>query len=51
MSVTYVDAIRDAQEKLLREDPRVFLYGQDISQFGGAFKATKGPPNCEISWP
>jgi len=42
MSVTYVDAIREAQETLLREDPRVFLYGQDISKFGGAFKATKG---------
>ncbi|MEM9237129.1 MAG: transketolase C-terminal domain-containing protein [Verrucomicrobiota bacterium] len=42
MSITYVDAIREAQETLLKEDPRVFLYGQDIAQFGGAFKATKG---------
>ena len=42
MSVTYIDAIREAQERLLREDERVFLYGQDISSFGGAFKATKG---------
>ncbi|MES2997190.1 MAG: transketolase C-terminal domain-containing protein [Verrucomicrobiota bacterium] len=42
MSVTYIDAIREAQETLLREDPRVFLYGQDIGVFGGAFKATKG---------
>ena len=42
MSVTYIDAIREAQETLLREDPRVFLYGQDIATFGGAFKATKG---------
>lgn len=42
MSITYVDAIREAQEHLLKEDPRVFLYGQDISRFGGAFKATKG---------
>ena len=42
MSVTYIDAIRAAQEKLLREDERVFLYGQDIGVFGGAFKATKG---------
>ena len=42
MSVTYIDAIREAQEKLLRDDPRVFLYGQDIAGFGGAFKATKG---------
>ena len=42
MSVTYIDAIREAQEKLLRDDERVFLYGQDIGVFGGAFKATKG---------
>lgn len=42
MSVTYIDAIREAQGKLLSEDPRVFLYGQDIANFGGAFKATKG---------
>lgn len=42
MSVTYIDAIREAQEHLLRDDERVFLYGQDIATFGGAFKATKG---------
>jgi len=42
VSVTYIDAIREAQEHLLRDDERVFLYGQDIATFGGAFKATKG---------
>ena len=42
MSVTYIDAIRQAQEDLLGEDPDVFIYGQDIGHFGGAFKATKG---------
>src|SRR3954449_8204413 len=43
MSVTYLEAIRAAQTKLLREDDRVFIYGQDISgKFGGPFKATKG---------
>lgn len=42
MSVTYIDAIREAQEKLLHDDERVFIYGQDIGTFGGAFKATKG---------
>lgn len=42
MSVTYIDAIRSAQESLLREDPSVFIYGQDIAEFGGAFKATQG---------
>ena len=41
MSITYLEAIREAQAKALREDPSVFIYGQDIAQFGGAFKATK----------
>ena len=39
--MTYLDAIRSAQEKALRDDPRVFIYGQDVGGFGGAFKATK----------
>jgi acetoin:2,6-dichlorophenolindophenol oxidoreductase subunit beta len=40
--ITYLEAIRAAQHKLLSDDPRVFIYGQDIAEFGGAFKATKG---------
>jgi acetoin:2,6-dichlorophenolindophenol oxidoreductase subunit beta len=40
-SITYLEAIRLAQEKALADDPRVFLYGQDVGNFGGAFKATK----------
>lgn len=48
MAVTYIDAIRDAQEKALEENPKVFLYGQDIGKFGGAFKATKG---LQERWP
>jgi len=40
--ITYLEAIREAQHKALSDDPRVFLYGQDIGTFGGAFKATKG---------
>ncbi len=41
MSLTYLEAIREAQARLLAEDPRVFIYGQDVGAFGGAFKATK----------
>ncbi len=41
MSVTYLEAIRAAQQRALAEDPRVFIYGQDVGVFGGAFKATK----------
>ena len=42
MSITYLDAIREAQARALAEDPRVYIYGQDVGAFGGAFKATKG---------
>src|SRR5499433_1830849 len=41
MSITYLEAIREAQARALADDPRVFIYGQDIGGFGGAFKATK----------
>ncbi len=40
--VTYIDAIREAQREMLREDESVFIYGQDVGHFGGAFKATQG---------
>lgn len=39
--ITYLEAIREAQCEALESDPRVYLYGQDIGAFGGAFKATK----------
>src|SRR5438105_12572302 len=43
MSITYLEAIREAQAKLLRDNEDVFIYGQDVGgTFGGAFKATKG---------
>lgn len=48
MPVTYIDAIRDAQEQALENNDKVFLYGQDIGKFGGAFKATKG---LQERWP
>jgi pyruvate dehydrogenase E1 component beta subunit/2-oxoisovalerate dehydrogenase E1 component beta subunit len=41
VSISYLEAIREAQARALRENPAVFLYGQDIAAFGGAFKATK----------
>ena len=48
MSITYLDAIREAQAHALRDDPRVFIYGQDVGAFGGAFKATK---NLAVEFP
>lgn len=41
MAITYLEAIREAQEKVLAEDDSVYIYGQDVAGFGGAFKATK----------
>ncbi|ODU23177.1 MAG: transketolase [Verrucomicrobia bacterium SCN 57-15] len=41
MSITYLEAIREAQARALADDPRVYIYGQDVGNFGGAFKATK----------
>ena len=41
VAITYLEAIREAQARALAEDPRVFIYGQDVGRFGGAFKATK----------
>ena len=39
---TYVEAIREGiQEEMVRDD-RVFLLGEDIGIYGGAFKVTKG---------
>src|SRR5271156_1355163 len=45
MSITYLEAIRAAQAKALADDERVFIYGQDVGAFGGAFKATKNLAN------
>jgi len=46
--ITYLEAIREAQARALREDPRVYIYGQDVGFFGGAFKATK---NLAVEFP
>ncbi|MFW6078009.1 MAG: alpha-ketoacid dehydrogenase subunit beta [Gemmatimonadota bacterium] len=40
--VTYLEAIRAALREELRRDPDVFLIGEDIGEYGGAFKVTKG---------
>ncbi len=39
---TYIDAIRRALLEEMERDANVFLMGQDIARFGGAFRATKG---------
>jgi pyruvate/2-oxoglutarate/acetoin dehydrogenase E1 component len=39
---TYLDAIREAMIEEVRRDPRVFLIGEDVGLYGGAFKTSAG---------
>jgi len=41
-TMTLLQAISDALRYEMRRDERVFLLGEDIAEFGGAFKVTKG---------
>jgi pyruvate/2-oxoglutarate/acetoin dehydrogenase E1 component len=40
--MTYLEAISDALREEMRRDETVFCLGEDIGQFGGAFKVTDG---------
>lgn len=40
--MTYIEAITHALQYEMERDPSVFLIGEDIGSYGGAFKATKG---------
>ena len=39
---TYLQAISDGLRQEMRRDERVFLIGQDVGVYGGAFKVTQG---------
>jgi pyruvate/2-oxoglutarate/acetoin dehydrogenase E1 component len=41
-TMTYLQAISDAMRQEMRADERVFVMGEDIGVFGGAFKVTDG---------
>jgi 2-oxoisovalerate dehydrogenase E1 component beta subunit len=40
--ITYLEAIRDALWEEMERDENVFLLGEDIGAYGGAFKVTEG---------
>jgi pyruvate/2-oxoglutarate/acetoin dehydrogenase E1 component len=40
--VTYREAVREAITDALRRDPRVFLMGEDVGAYGGAYAVSKG---------
>src|SRR5438105_1734804 len=42
VDLRYLDAIADGLRAALRADDRVVLLGQDIAEYGGAFKVTDG---------
>ena len=41
-SITYRDAIREGLAEEMARDRRVLFYGEDVADYGGAFKLTKG---------
>jgi pyruvate/2-oxoglutarate/acetoin dehydrogenase E1 component len=40
--ITYVEAVREALRQAMQADERVFLIGEDIGTYGGAFGVTAG---------
>src|SRR5580692_10347816 len=40
--LSYLEAIREALEEEMRRDPKVFVLGEDVGPYGGAFGATQG---------
>jgi pyruvate dehydrogenase E1 component beta subunit len=42
MKMTYREALRDAIRSAMRSDERVFLMGEDVGAYGGAFGVSLG---------
>lgn len=40
--ISYREALREALQEALKNDPRVFLMGEDVGRYGGAYAVTKG---------
>src|SRR5690349_19996161 len=40
--LSYLEAIREALAEEMRRDPKVFILGEDVGAYGGAFGATQG---------
>jgi pyruvate dehydrogenase E1 component beta subunit len=41
-TMTYREALREAHREALARDPRVFVMGEDVGRYGGAYAVTKG---------
>jgi len=42
LEMRFIDAIQDALREAMRKHPELVLMGQDIAEYGGAFKVTEG---------
>ncbi len=42
MKTTYREAVRSALSEALRSDARIFLMGEDVGRYGGAFAVSRG---------
>jgi len=42
MRVSYRDAVREAIRAAMRDDPRVFLMGEDVGRYGGTYAVSHG---------
>jgi pyruvate dehydrogenase E1 component beta subunit len=42
---TYRDALREAHIEAMKRDPRVFLMGEDVANYGGAYAVSRGLVN------
>jgi 2-oxoisovalerate dehydrogenase E1 component beta subunit len=40
--LTYLEAIREGLAEEMRRDPKVFVLGEDVGEYGGAFGVTQG---------
>jgi len=40
--ITYLEAVREAMTQEMERDPRVFMIGEDIGEYGGAFQVSVG---------
>jgi pyruvate dehydrogenase E1 component beta subunit len=42
VTMTYRDAVREGIRAAMREDPRVFLMGEDVGRYGGTYAVSRG---------
>jgi pyruvate dehydrogenase E1 component beta subunit len=42
MKISYREALRQAMQEAMRSDPRVFLMGEDVGEYGGSYAVSKG---------